>query len=740
MEFLRKPLYLLFTLSSLIGWGQTINGSVKDATTGEAVEFVTVYNLSKDVHAHTNVAGKFALTNSLVGDSIFISMVGYERIQFVVAEDTDWNIGIKSAPVELSQVIITPEMNTLNKIKQVDLKLNPVNSSQEILRKVPGLFIAQHAGGGKAEQIFLRGFDIDHGTDIQITADGMPVNMVSHAHGQGYADLHFLIPETIQNVDFGKGMYYTDKGNFTTAGYVDFKTFDRISGSNVKVEGGQFNTLRTVSMIDLVRDNGDKDAYIATEYLLSDGPFDSSQNFNRLNLFGKYNAQIGNDFLVVQASTFTSKWDASGQIPLRAVESGQIGRFGAIDDTEGGETSRQNFLVDYTSTLANGNFVQTKAYVSKYDFELYSNFTFFLDDTINGDQIRQKESRTIYGIQSTYNHGFQWLSGDVTWESGAGFRYDDVNGVELSHTRNRSETLDPLALADIDEFNSFLFSGATWESGKWMVNAGLRLDQFRFEEVDLLSTTYKRKSSTNSILSPKLSVVYNPNDNWQLYAKSGRGFHSNDTRVVLREQNQNTLPAATGFDLGTIYQPIDRLFVDVAYWELHLEQEFVYVGDAGIVEPSGRTKRSGVDVGINYQLTDEVFIYSNINYANPRAVDEPEGVDYIPLAPTLTSIGGLSYQGKSFNGSIRYRYIKDRSANEDNSVIAEGYFLTDVNLAYDRPAWTFSLSVENVFDTEWREAQFDTESRLASETTPVSEIHFTPGVPFFAKAGLTLKF
>ncbi|MEO9872206.1 TonB-dependent receptor [Ekhidna sp.] len=740
MNFLRNTHYLLLLLLSLSGLTQTINGSIKDAKTGEPVEFVTVYNLTSEEHSHSNVTGQFSLKNVSNGDSIFISMVGYERIQFKVVESTNWMISLEPAPVELSQVVITPEINTLNKIKQVDLKLNQVNSSQEILRKVPGLFIAQHAGGGKAEQIFLRGFDIDHGTDIQITADGIPVNMVSHAHGQGYADLHFLIPETVQGVDFGKGPYYTEKGNFTTAGYVDFSTYDRIDESSIKIEGGRFNTLRTVSMIDLMKGNAKQDAYIATEYLVSDGPFESSQNFNRLNLFGKYNAQIGNNFLTIQASTFSSKWDASGQIPLRAVESSLIDRFGAIDDTEGGETSRQNFLVDYTSSFSNGDFVQTKAFVSTYDFELYSNFTFFLEDPVNGDQIRQKESRTIYGIQSTYNYGTQLLKGDLTLASGVGFRYDDVNGIELSHRRNRKETLDSIALADVDELNGFAFLNATWESGKWMINTGIRLDQFRFEEVDFLSSVYDRKSMSQMIASPKFNVIFSPKNNWQLYAKSGRGFHSNDTRVVLREQNQNTLPAAWGYDLGTVYQPIDRLFIDVAYWELRLEQEFVYVGDAGIVEPSGRTKRSGIDLGINYQALNQLFIYANFNYANPRAIDEPEGTDYIPLAPTLTSIGGLTYRGSNFSGSIRYRNIQDRAANEDNSTIAQGYFLTDVNLSYDRPRWTATMAIENLFDVEWREAQFDTESRLADEPEPVSEIHFTPGVPFFLKAGITFKF
>ena len=628
-------------------------------------------------------------------------MVGYKRIQFIINGQTNWDIELEAAPIELGQVIIMPDINAISRISDVQLKLNPVNSSQEILRKIPGLYISQHAGGGKAEQIFLRGFDIDHGTDIQITADGIPVNMVSHAHGQGYADLHFVIPETVKGIDFGKGPYYAQKGNFTTAGYVDFKTRDRIDGNSMKLEGGSFNTFRMVSMIDLFSGASNSDGYLATEYLMTDGPFNSPQNFNRLNIFGKYTTQINNDFLKIQASNFQSKWDASGQIPLRAAE--QIGRFGSIDDTEGGQTSRQNILIDYTKTLNESEFVKTKAYMSHYDFELYSNFTFFLEDPINGDQIKQKESRKIYGLQSSYNYNTSMFLGDLVVETGAGFRYDDIDGNELSHTRNRRETLVPIALADIDEFNGFLFSDFIWERNKWLVNLGARLDHFRFEEVDALQPTYQRKSKTQAFFSPKLNVVYRVNNQFQFYAKTGRSFHSNDARVVLDAEAINTLPAALGFDLGTVYRPFERLFIDVAYWQLSLDQEFVYVGDGGIVEPSGRTKRSGLDFGLTYQVTDNLFTYSNINYANPKSIDEAEGANYIPLAPTLTSSGGLSYQGRRISGGIKYRYLKDRAANETNSVVAQGYFVSDMNINYNRPFWSLGISIENLFNTECRE-------------------------------------
>ncbi len=736
---MKYSLLVFLLLSSFVALAQVDRvGKIKDNQSGLPLEFATIYNKSNETHAHTDEQGSFALKQVSPGDSILISLVGYKRISMLADDQPTWEIEMESAPIELGQVLITPELHTLNHISRVQLKLNPVNSSQEILRQVPGLYIAQHAGGGKAEQIFLRGFDIDHGTDVQITADGIPVNMVSHAHGQGYADLHFLIPETVKGIDFGKGPYYAAKGNFTTAGYVDFQTMDRLEESSVKLEAGSFNTMRMVSLIDLYSGNDRTDAYLATEYLLTDGPFDASQNFNRLNVFGKFTTQIKNNFLTVQASNFQSKWDASGQIPLRAVS--QIGRFGAIDDTEGGQTSRQNFLIEYKAVLDENQLVKTRAYMSHYDFELYSNFTFFLDDPVYGDQIRQYEDRTLYGFQSSHLYNTALWGGNLTLENGAGFRYDDIDGNELSHTRNRKETLDPIALGNIDEFNGFVFSDINWESGKWLLNVGARVDQFRFEEVDLLAASYSRQSKTQAFVSPKLNLVYKASDLMQLYAKSGRSFHSNDTRVVVSDGVSHTLPAAWGVDLGTVVRPYDRLLIDVAYWQLALEQEFVYVGDAGIVEPSGRTRRSGVDLGVNYQVFDNVFVHTNMSYANPKAVDEPEGANYIPLAPTFTSSGGLSYQCKNISGSIRYRYLTDRPANEDNSVVAEGYFITDMNVNYNRPGWSFGVSVENLFDQEWREAQFDTESRLSGESEPVSEIHFTPGVPFFVKAGFTFKF
>jgi outer membrane receptor for Fe3+-dicitrate len=620
--------------------------------------------------------------------------------------------------------------------------VTPVNSSQEVLRKVPGLFIGQHAGGGKAEQIFLRGFDVDHGTDVSISVDGMPVNMVSHAHGQGYSDLHFVIPETINKIDFGKGGYYAQEGDFNTAGYVNFETKDYLKESSISASAGQFNTLRTVGLFDLLENTKNQNAYVALEYIATDGPFESPQNFNRLNLFGKYVMYSPeNDKLTLTASHFTSRWDASGQIPQREVDNGNMTRFGAIDDTEGGETERTNFNVTFDNYISDDTKLSANAFYSHYAFELYSNFTFFLEDPVNGDQIKQKEDRNIFGVNAAITHTTDLGGIELNLSSGFGVRHDVVDDVELSRTLNRRTTLENIQLGDINQTNIDAFVKAEFELGKVKIAPALRLDYFKFLYNDALQTNYETLSETKAILSPKLNFFYNAKDNLQLYLKSGLGFHSNDTRVVVANGGEDILPRSYGADFGSVWKPFPKLVVNSALWYLFLEQEFVYVGDAGIVEPSGKTRRYGLDLGLRYQLTDWLFLDSDATFTNARSTEEPSGKNYIPLAPDFTFTGGLSVNNlDGFSGGIRLRYLDDRPANEDNSIVAEGYFVTDFNVNYDFKAITLGLAIENVLDVDWNETQFATESRLRNETRPVEEIHFTPGTPFFIKATVTYTF
>ncbi|MBW8684901.1 TonB-dependent receptor [Chitinophaga rhizophila] len=734
-----KILTTVLSLFTLTVSAQQFSGTVHDKEK-KPVQDAMIYNQRTGAHTHSNEMGSFRLKDAQTGDSLKVSRIAY-KTQIIVLQAANPEITLEPSELQLHEVAIATSLRHLNIISDIDLKTNPVKSSQELLRTVPGLFIGQHAGGGKAEQIFLRGFDIDHGTDINISVDGMPVNMVSHAHGQGYADLHFLIPETVENIDFDKGPYHADKGNLATAGYVAFKTKERLENSSITLEAGKFDTYRTMGMFSLLN-NSKQSAYIAADYQMTDGYFVSPQHFNRLNLMGKYTAYMdNNDKLSMSISHFDSKWDASGQIPQRAIDAGIITRFGAIDNTEGGNTSRTNMNLQYIKHVDENTYVKNTAYFSQYDFELYSNFTFYLEDAVNGDQIRQKENRNLFGFESELNKTLYAGKQAIQLKAAAGMRNDDVNNIELSHTANRKITLEQLKLGDINETNLYAYVSADYKLGKWLINPAVRVDHFKFDYVDKLSTVYGTQAQSKSIVSPKLNFLYNPSNKIQYFLKLGRGFHSNDTRVIVSQSGHSTLPAAHGADLGMIWKPISRLVVNTALWYLHLQQEFVYVGDAGIVEPSGKTSRQGIDVGARYQLGKWIFINGDFTYTHGRATEAPKNENRIPLAPVVTATGGISLHHPSgIHAGVNTRYLGNRPANEDNSIVAKGYCVTDANVSYQYKQFTIGVITENVFNTAWNETQFATESRLKNEVTPVQEIHFTPGTPFNIRGRLTVRF
>lgn len=717
-----------------------IRGKVVDAVSRQPLEGVSVSDAATTaVKTISDGNGHFMLASS---GRISISYIGYRPVTIDAEKNKENIIGLQPDLISLKDVVLESKAaSRFSTISKIDLDLKPVKSTQELLRTVPGLFIAQHAGGGKAEQIFLRGFDSDHGTDVQVSVDGIPVNMVSHAHGQGYADAHFIIPETINNIDFGAGPYYTKHGNLNTAGYVAFSTFKNIPKSMIQVEGGRFNTFRTLAIIDLIKKNKDKQsAYIAADYNYTDGPTLSKQRFKRLNLFGKYNAMLSAATqLSFSASAFSSNWDASGQVPDRAVKNGTIDRFGSIDPSEGGNTERYNANLVVSTQLKKGGNWQNQFFYSRYVFNLYSNFTFFLADPVNGDGIYQAEKRDIFGYSSTLAKKYLLGRTIVNATGGAGLRYDATGNSRLSTAVNR-QFLDNIKLGDVKELNTFAFIDQQLNIGRWLINAGLRLDYFNFKYLDRLVNT-QLPSQSKAILSPKLNIQYSISKAAQVYVKGGKGFHSNDARVVVENSGRQILPAAYGADLGVMLKPVANLFLNIAAWYLYLDQEFVYVGDAGVIEPSGKSKRQGIDVLARYQFTKNLFATANINFTKPRAIGEPKGADYIPLAPTLTSVGGIYYKQKTgLNGGISYRYIKNRPANEDNSISAKGYFLLDASLNYTRPKYEIGFSVENVFNVKWNEAQFATESQLRNEASPVNELHYTPGTPLFARLKLAVFF
>lgn len=718
---------------------QTVKGRVIDAITNQPLESAAIEDSLNNTIATTDREGYFFINAIEEHARLKILFIGYITGS-ITAEGKDLCIKLQPDIIDLKSITLSANnKQRFGLISRIDLSLKPVRTTQDLMRIVPGLFIAQHAGGGKAEQIFLRGFDADHGTDVQVSVDDLPVNMVSHAHGQGYADAHFIIPETVGSVDFGTGPYYTDHGNFNTAGYINFKTFNRIPKSRIQAEFGSFNTYRILGMIDLLKKNPEKqNAYVAAEANYTDGPTENRQNFTRFNLFSKYNYRFSERVhLSASVSGFKSNWNASGQIPERAVTSGHLNRFGSIDPGEGGRTERYNINILLSSKTGYNTTLQNQFFYSHYLFDLFSDFTFYLKDPVNGDMIRQSEKRNIYGYNTKLTT--QWDIRKLAFESEvkAGFRYDATSNSALSHVYER-QVLEHLALGDINELNAFVSAQQRLTFGKLHIESGVRLDHLTFRYADKLMNL--SNTDHTSVVSPKLNIRYDVSRSLVLYFKTGKGFHSNDSRVVAQQQKE-IFPSAFGYDIGMILKPAENMYINIAAWYLLLQQEFVYVGDEGITEPSGKTIRKGIDVIARYQFTKNLFANMDVNITKAISAAAPKGNNFIPLAPLFTSTGGLFYKRKTgFNAGLSYRWIKNRPANEDNSIIAKGYFLLDGCFNYTKPKYEIGISFENILNTQWNEAQFATESRLKDEPAPVTGLHFTPGTPLAARIKFAVFF
>jgi hypothetical protein len=736
---------LLLSSSGLYAQQKTISGTVIDSATRVPVNGVTVILNPVNKTEITGETGHFSYKDAgAVARSVTVTAVGYQK-RIILLTDLERNplIDLSQKQTLLTDVIITANNpNPYKAISETDIKLRGVSNSQEVLRIVPGLFIGQHQGGGKAEQIFLRGFDNDHGTDINMSIDGMPINMISQAHGQGYADSHFIIPETIESTDYQKGMYNAEKGDLAVTGFVNFNTANAISANQIKIEGGQFNTYRVFGMVNLLGEKAkanNQSWYAASEYRYSDSYFDNPQHFKRFNFFTKYHGRLNaNNWLTVSASSLYSKWKASGQIPESVVNDGTVGFYGALDPNEGGITSRTNVNAQLLTTLSNHDIVKNQLYYSRYKFDLHTNFTFYLVDTVNGDEIRQRETRNLYGYNGSYQHEGYIGSTKLTTEAGVNTRLDMTKGSELSHTVNNFTVIDPIKLGDITELGAGAYLSESFQfSSKFSMNAGIRFDQFYYRYNNKLATDSTLNgigvyTANNHIVSPKLNFYYQANNKTQFYLLTGKGFHSNDTRVVVAQGGLQTLPAAYGADLGTVFKPAKNLLFNAALWYSYLQKEYVYAGDGGTVEFSGRTRRIGFDLSGRYQPLKSLYFDADLNYAHGRSLDDPAGANYIPLAPVWSSTGGITYTFKDgFNGSLRYRYLGDRAANADYSLIAKGYFINDLVLNYTRPKYEIGLTINNLFNVQWMETQFETVTRLKGQA-PIDGIAFTAGTKFAA--------
>ena len=655
---------------------------------------------------------------------------------------------------QLPQITVTERRPisaaTESRVREKDFAVRPHNTASEMLNNLPGFVAGQHAGGGKARQYFLRGFDNDHGTDVAISVDGIPVNMVSHAHGQGYADLNFLIPEVVESIDYRKGPYFADAGNFANSGAVNFITKEDTAHNSLRAVGGSFNTMRYVGILSPRL--GPVQSLVANEVYFTDGPFKHGENFVKYNFFGKFTLKPSpTSKLSLWTSLYTGDWDASGQIPLRAVRSGRLDRFGSLDPTEGGRSDRENLNLIYT---ANPNpeeswFVQL--YFSRYRLRMFSNFTFFSGDPVQGDGIEQLDSRVLFGGRAHYHR--LWTLGSLPLESTIGFETRNDNTDVGLFRQQRRQRFVTTQKAEIWE-NAF--SGYTQHElfiREWLrFIVGLRGDVFVFDVDDR-----SPREATDGIVSPKASLIMSPFINpaslWHqtdLFLNFGMGYHSNDARDAVQPGGSG-LARSTGAEIGARTRLYNRVELASSLWWLDLGSELVFVGDEGTTEQRGPTRRWGVDFEIRAEVLPWLLLDYDLTYSDPRFRITGEA---IPLAPTLLMNGGLTaYPIENFSAALRVHFLDDRAANEDRSVTARGYTLIDLLVRYRWRNIEVSLDVLNLADTNWRETQFATDSCLRHEVgrdrrcpindgggPGISDTNIVSGYGINVRSGLTLFF
>ena len=621
-----------------------------------------------------------------------------------------------------------------------DFELRPHGRPADVLRLIPGLIINQHQGGGKAEQYLIRGFDADHGTDLAIFVDGVPVNLRSHAHGQGYADLHFLIPETIRAIDVSKGPYFPEYGDFDTAGVVKFITRDYVEENTLEISGGSFNTQRYLALLSPTRDA--LKTFIAVEGYRNDGPFEHPNGYLRFNLFAKATANLNEDMrLSLWGSHYRAEWHGSGEIPARAVRAGLIDRFGAIDPNEGGVTERTNLNLDYVWTLSERQRLSLNTYVSYYRLSLFNDFTFFLNDPDHGDMINQRDTRFVAGLDAQYEIKSQPFGIPLTSTAGLQYRIDTphvvlANAVQR-HQVSRTQDVDIVE----QSFSPFVKFDLT-PIDKVRLVTGARGDVFTFDVKERVNTTGDRLTGTATKARPnvKANLILGPWASTEFFGNFGTGFHSNDARAVISNPKLEALPTATGYEFGLKSRLLPRTELFATYWFMDLSSELVFVGDEGTTEPRGRTHREGVEAGAKVRLLDWLTFTGDLTYtAKAEFVETGQA---IPLAPIWTARADLTARLPwGLSSSFEMRHVGDRWADEDRHQTARGYTLFNWTGRYRYKNFEAFLSIENLTNTEWREAQFFFTSRLPGEPAAgVDDIHFTPGTPRSFLGGIAFHF
>jgi hypothetical protein len=623
-----------------------------------------------------------------------------------------------------------------------EIAARPVSRPAEALEGTPGLIITQHSGEGKANQYFLRGYNLDHGTDLAITVDGMPINMRTHGHGQGYADLNSLIPELISTVNVRKGPYYADEGDFSSVGALQVNLIDRLAKNVAQVTFGSFGYQRYLGIGSTPLGAGN--LLYAGEIAGYNGPWTNPDDMRKLNGILRYSQGTAENGLSISGMAYSNRWNSTDQVPLRAINSGEIGLYGAIDPSDGGNASRYSLSGQWAQTDSTGAW-RSNAYIVKSTLNLFNNFTYFLSDQTNGDQFHQLDDRLLMGANAART--FKWMAGNLPIETtfGAQSRYDDIK-VGLTNTLQR-QFLSNARTDLVKEGSIGIYAQNIVHWTPWLRTiVGWRGDVFQASDTSLFSPANSGNPSAN-VSSPKFSMVLGPFERTEFYVSAGYGFHSNDVRgVTITEdptdpttklQASPFLVRTKGAEIGVRTKIIPGLDSSISLFGLNQASELVFSGDAGTTEASRPSRRVGVEFTNKYRPISWLSLDADIAATHARFVgfDQeqqdlfdslagfPEAQignapgNYIPGAPNLVMSTGITLGEKTgWFGALRYRYLGPRPLTEDNAFRSPATGLVNGQLGYRfENGWRLQLDMFNLLDSKTDQISYAYGSFLKSD-------------------------
>jgi outer membrane receptor protein involved in Fe transport len=662
----------------------------------------------------------------------------------VVGKRTFANLADVENPAENLVGIAQSASQGATTARQLDVR--PIMRQGEVLETVPGVIITQHSGEGKANQYFLRGFNLDHGSDFSMTVAGTPVNMPTHAHSQGYADLNFVIPELVAGVQFSKGPYFADQGDFATAGASTITYATSLDQSIVHLEKGAYDFSRALFLTSPSVRSGH--LLVALEISNNSGPWtvpDSYRKYNGVLRFSRGDSVNG---FALTFMGYQGTWNATEASPRRAIEQGLIDRFGSVDPSDGGRTYRYSVAGEWQRGT-NSKLTKVSAYGMGYDLDLVSNFTFYLNDPILGDQQEQVDHRFVTGAKVLHRRLGKWAGHSMQNTVGVQVRNDHIPDVALYHTEARAR-LDTRSKSAALVTSGGVYAQNEIEWAPWLKTVvGVRGDASRFE-VNALDPVNSGTTAAGMV-SPKAGVTLGPWKSTEVYVNAGTGFHSNNAlgTTLTRDADGNPVEAVTplvrakGAEIGLRTVAIPHLQSTVSWWTLRLGSELVYNGDLGATEPGPASRRHGVEIANYYSPTKWLVFDADVSLSTARFSEGQSAGAYIPEAVGTVVSAGVGVDGlrRTFAG-LRWRYFGSRALVEDNSVRSEPTSLVNLQAGYQLSKHLrVTTDVFNLFDAQHSDIDYYFASRLPGEPPAgIEDIHLHPVIPRTMRMSMMVAF